>query len=68
MRTDNTAATGQAPRDSHGCEMTGWSNQGAHLRRGVPRVYRAEHGHCPTCGAGLSQFGECREDYCSGRA
>lgn len=49
------------PRDAHGCNVTGWSHAGAHLRVNIRRIYRAEHGSCHYCGANLSQYGECAE-------
>lgn len=49
------------PRDEHGCDMSGWSRAGAHLRVSVSRVYRTEHGSCHFCGQPLSQFQECEE-------
>ena len=56
-----TPAKDTRPRDSHGCDMTGWSHQGAHLRVNVRRIHRAEHGECHFCGQPLDQFRECDE-------
>lgn len=61
MPTKPQTATSQPPRDAHGCNVSGWSNAGAHLRAGVRRIYLAAHGDCHFCGGPLDQYGECGE-------
>jgi 5-methylcytosine-specific restriction endonuclease McrA len=49
------------PRDGHGCDITGWSRTGAHLRRQVRRMYLLVHGECRYCGQPLDQYRECAD-------
>ncbi len=52
-----------APKCPCGCgaSMANWANAAAHLRGGVRRVYRPEHGSCHYCGQSLDQYRTCAD-------